>query len=53
MQRKRSLKLPNGYGSVTHLSGSRDKPYGARITLKWGEDNKQIRKFIGYARTGA
>ena len=29
------LKLPNGYGSVTKLSGNRRKPYLARVTLGW------------------
>ena len=27
------MKLPNGYGSVTKLSGNRRKPYQARVTL--------------------
>ena len=27
------MKLPNGYGSVTKLSGNRRKPYLARVTL--------------------
>lgn len=29
------MKLPNGYGSVTKLSGNRRKPYLARVTLGW------------------
>lgn len=29
------MKLPNGYGSVTKLSGKRRKPYVARATLGW------------------
>lgn len=32
------MKLPNGYGSVTKLSGNRRKPYLARITLGWSID---------------
>ena len=29
------MKLPNGYVSVTKLSGNRRKPYLARVTLGW------------------
>lgn len=29
------MKLPNGYGSVTKLSGNRRRPYRARITSGW------------------
>lgn len=32
------MKLPNGYGSVTKLSGNRRKPYLARVTLGWTID---------------
>ena len=32
------MKLPNGYGSVTKLSGNRRKPYIARVTLGWITD---------------
>ncbi|MBD5464140.1 MAG: site-specific integrase [Lachnospiraceae bacterium] len=32
------MKLPNGYGSVTKLSGNRRKPYLARVTLGWTMD---------------
>lgn len=34
------MKLPNGYGSVTKLSGNRRKPYIARVTLGWVHDEK-------------
>ena len=34
------MKLPNGYGSVTKLSGNRRKPYVARVTLGWVHDEK-------------
>ena len=34
------MKLPNGYGSVTKLSGSRRKPYLARVTVGWEIDEK-------------
>lgn len=34
------MKLPNGYGSVTKLSGNRRKPYIARVTLGWTTDEQ-------------
>lgn len=34
------MKLPNGYGSVTKLSGNRRKPYLARVTLGWITDEE-------------
>ncbi len=34
------MKLPNGYGSVTKLSGNRRKPYLARVTLGWSTDEQ-------------
>lgn len=34
------MRLPNGYGSVTKLSGNRRKPYQARITLGWTIDKE-------------
>lgn len=34
------MKLPNGYGSVTKLSGNRRKPYLARVTLGWIPDEQ-------------
>lgn len=45
------MKLPNGYGSVTKLSGKRRKPYACRITVEWTPEGKQIKKYIGYYRT--
>lgn len=45
------MKLPNGYGTVTKLSGRRRKPYAARITTGWTEDGKQIKKYLGYYKT--
>lgn len=39
------MKLPNGYGSVTKLSGNRRKPYLARVTLGWTID-KQTGKTV-------
>lgn len=50
------MKLPNGYGSVTKLSGNRRKPYVARVTLGWDTDehagkSTQTRVTIGTYRT--
>lgn len=50
------MKLPNGYGSVTKLSGNRRKPYLARVTLGWITDKetgktKQNRVLIGTFKT--
>ena len=50
------MKLPNGYGSVTKLSGNRRKPYLARVTTGWtidsnGEKIKQDRVQIGTFKT--
>lgn len=47
------MKLPNGYGSVTKLSGKRRKPYMARITTgcvydEERDDYIQKRAVLGY-----
>lgn len=46
------MRLPNGYGSVTKVSGNRRKPWRARVTLGWTTTDdgktKQIVKYIGY-----
>lgn len=52
------MRLPNGYGSITKLSGNRRKPYGIRVTTGWVTDEitgkkKQKYKFIGYTKTRA
>ena len=45
------MKNPNGYGSITKLSGKRRKPYIVRVTTAWEltEDgkSKQIQTVIG------
>lgn len=46
------MKLPNGYGGISKLSGKRRKPYMARITTGWGYDEdtevfKQLRPILG------
>lgn len=42
------MKKANGNGSISKLSGTRRKPYIARVTLGWDEKTgRQIRKTIG------
>ena len=50
------MRLPNGYGGVTKLSGKRRKPYLVRKTVGWHIDEKTDKKVqdyvvIGYAST--
>lgn len=44
-------RLPKGMGSVYKLSGSRRRPYAARIQTGRTEDGKAIYNFIGYYAT--
>ncbi len=37
------MKLPNGYGSVTKLSGARRRPYMVRITTGYDYEGRQQR----------
>lgn len=50
------MKLPNGYGSITKLSGKRRRPYVIRKTVGWDIDKESGRAtqrvfIIGYAAT--
>lgn len=49
------MKLPNGFGNVSKLSGKRRNPWRARKTCGWetNEDNNLVQKFItiGYYPT--
>lgn len=50
------MKLPNGYGSITKLSGKRRNPYAVKVTVGWELDadtgkQKQVTQYIGYAST--
>ena len=50
------MKLPNGYGGVTKLSGRRRRPWRVRITTGWEinpdtQKERQIYKTIGYYET--
>ncbi len=43
------MRLPNGYGNISKLSGNRRKPWRARKTVGWSFDentNKSVQKFI-------
>lgn len=42
------LKLPNGFGSITKLTGKRRNPYMVRKTMGFTPDDKAIVKIIGY-----
>lgn len=51
MAKKRpKIKLPNGFGSITELSGNRRKPYMVYVTTGWDASGKQIKEIIGYAK---
>lgn len=46
------MRLPNGYGSVTKLSGKRRRPWMVRKTLGYDEETgSQIMQVIGYYAT--
>lgn len=50
------MKLPNGYGNVSRMSGNRRRPWRVRITVGWeiNEETgreKQISKTLGYFET--
>lgn len=47
------MRLPNGYGSVTKLSGKRRNPWMVRITTDFTDEGVQIRKNLGYFPTRA
>lgn len=45
------MRLPNGYGGITKLSGKRRNPYMVRITAGFKDDGSQIIKPLGYFST--
>ena len=45
------MKNPNGYGSVSKLSGKRRRPYIVRITAGFDMEGRQIMKTLGYYQT--
>lgn len=42
------MRLPNGYGSVSKLSGARRRPYIARKTIGYDGNGHQVYAVIGY-----
>ena len=42
------MRLPNGYGGVSKLSGNRRRPYVARITVSYRDTGTPIYKTLGY-----
>ncbi len=45
------MKNPNGYGSISKLSGKRRRPYMVRITTGFDVNGKQLMKVLGYYKT--
>lgn len=45
------MKLPNGYGSVTKLSGNRRRPYLVKKTTGFDKKGHPITLIIGYTET--
>lgn len=45
------IRLPNGYGTVAKLSGTRRRPYIIKKTVGWKENGQPIFDIIGYAET--
>ena len=48
------MKLPNGYGSISKMSGKRRNPFRVRITVGWVlEEGRAVQKFktVGYYKT--
>lgn len=45
------MKLPNGYGSVTKLSGNRRNPFMVRKTIGWNDKGHPIYLPIGYTKS--
>lgn len=45
------MRNPNGYGSITRLSGKRRKPWIVRVTTGWTPEGEQLREVVGYYET--
>lgn len=45
------MRLPNGFGNISKLSGNRRNPYRARVFVGYTDDGKRIYKNIGYYKT--
>lgn len=45
------MRLPNGYGNVSKLTGKHKRPWRARKTVGWTDEGKQLHEIIGYYKT--
>lgn len=45
------MRLPNGFGSISKLSGKRRNPYIVRVTEGFDDNGKQIFKTLGYVKS--
>ena len=45
------MRLPNRFGSVTKLSGTRRNPFWVRKTIGWNDKGHPIYQTIGYVKT--
>lgn len=45
------MRLPNGYGGISKLSGNRRRPFVARVTDTYTDDGVQVYKTLGYFAT--
>ncbi len=45
------MRLPNGMGSITKLSGKRRKPWVVRVPANYDDNGNEIRTPLGYYRT--
>lgn len=48
---KKYKRHPNGFGTVTHLSGNRSKPWWARLPAEEDENGDFVRRTLGYYAT--
>ena len=46
------MRLPNGYGGITKLSGNRRNPWRVRVTVGWTIDEKTQKTKQQYATIG-
>ncbi len=46
------MRLPNGYGNISKLSGNRRNPWRARVTVGWKVDSKTQKTKQQYATIG-
>lgn len=48
-----TMKLQNGYGTISKSKEKRRKPWRVRVTIGWDENGKQLFKNLGYFTTQA